>query len=125
MPKSFKIIILGFAFNIPVGFVLWSILWNKGLGILGFTVMIALIFNGYLLAWYWRTLSFNLLERSLLGWLSMILNHILFFGTEFFIIRHETFNLKFVSNSIGFFILYYPFCWLGFIIYNKFHKKGS
>lgn len=125
MPKSFTIIILGFILNIPVGFVLWCILFYGGLGILGFTVMIALVFNGYLLAWYWGNISFNLLEKSLLGWSSMILNHILFFGTEFFIIRHEPFNLKLISDSIGFVILYYPFCWLGFILYNKFHKKGS
>lgn len=122
--NSSKIISLGFILNIPVGYILWSILWYGQLGALGFTIMIALILNGFLLAQYWSNLPVILLKKSLLGWLSMVLNHILFFGTEFFIFRQEAFSFEFVSYGLGVVVLYYPFCWLGFLIF-KIQKKGS
>lgn len=123
--KNFKAIFLGFVLNIPFGFVLWFILWYGKLGALGFSIMIALILNGYLLAWFWRSLAINVLQKSVLGWFSMILNHFLFFGTELFIFRKEVISFDFIAYFIGVVIFYYPFCWLGFVIFDKVQKRSA
>lgn len=130
MPKnSLKIIALGFILNISVGFCLWYILWYEGLGFFGIPVVIALTLNGYLLAWYWKNLFLNFWKKSLLGWFSILINHLLFFGTEFFILQNHTDAIMSPITAKNFFswevLLYYPFCLLGFTIFDETQKKRS
>ncbi|MCU0436984.1 MAG: hypothetical protein MUC49_03655 [Raineya sp.] len=124
-----KSLILGFTLNIPLGFILWYILWYGGLGFFGIPIMIALTLNGYLLAWYWKDLFLNFWKKSLLGWFSMLINHFLFFGTEFFILQNHTDMIMSPITSKNFFswevLFYYPFCLLGFILFYETKKKGS
>lgn len=78
LQKNISPIISGFVVNLFLGFGLWSLLIT-GLGYMIFPIIIALILTGCFFGVFWGNTSLSFWQKSLLAWLSIALNHFMFF----------------------------------------------